>query len=113
MTAPVLWQDLRRFTAARVALGPDLPALFTRRDDTAQALQESGLAHDDPCWRLPLHDAYREWLKSDIADLNNAPANGFAVRGKKAGVRIYLALCPKRIFFCSSVMGLRSSAPSS
>jgi leucyl aminopeptidase len=27
---------------------------------------------------LPLHEAYREWLKSDIADLNNAPANGFA-----------------------------------
>ncbi|MDE1916085.1 MAG: leucyl aminopeptidase family protein [Sphingomonadales bacterium] len=64
--------------AARVALGPDLPALMTRRDATAQALIDGGLSCDDPVWRLPLHDGYREWLKSDIADLNNAPSNGFA-----------------------------------
>ncbi|WP_206241511.1 leucyl aminopeptidase family protein [Novosphingobium terrae] len=64
--------------AARVALGPDLPALMTRQDATAQALIDGGLAIDDPVWRLPLPDAYREWLKSDIADLNNSPANGFA-----------------------------------
>jgi leucyl aminopeptidase len=64
--------------AARVALGPDLPALMTRRDDTAQALIDGGIASDDPVWRLPLYDGYREWLKSDIADLNNAPVNGFA-----------------------------------
>ena len=37
-----------------------------------------GEAQDDPVWRLPLFDGYREWLKSDIADLNNAPAGGFA-----------------------------------
>ncbi len=64
--------------AARVALGPDLPALFTRRDETAAALIAGGEAQDDPVWRLPLFDGYREWLKSDIADLNNAPAGGFA-----------------------------------
>jgi len=64
--------------AARSALGPDLPALFTRTDETAQALMAAGLAHDDPCWRLPLHDAYREWLKSDIADVMNSHANAFA-----------------------------------
>ena len=64
--------------AARVALGPDLPAMFARRDDTAQALLDAGLARDDAVWRLPLPDAYREWLKSDIADMQNAPANGFA-----------------------------------
>jgi leucyl aminopeptidase len=64
--------------AARVALGPDLPALMARRDATADALIAGGIASDDPVWRLPLHDAYREWLKSDIADLNNSPANGYA-----------------------------------
>jgi len=64
--------------AARVALGPDLPAMFARRDETAHALVAAGLAADDPCWQLPLHDAYRDWLKSDVADLQNAPANGFA-----------------------------------
>ena len=64
--------------AARVALGPDLPALMTRRDETAEALLTAGKDHDDPCWRLPLHDAYREWLASDIADTNNTHATGFA-----------------------------------
>jgi len=64
--------------AARVALGPDLPALFTRTDETAAELLAAGEEHDDRCWRLPLFDGYREWLKSDIADLNNSPANGFA-----------------------------------
>jgi leucyl aminopeptidase len=77
--APELIVDFATLTgAARVALGPDLPALFTRRDETAQGLIEAGLAADDPVWRLPLFDGYREWLKSDIADLNNAPAGGFA-----------------------------------
>lgn len=64
--------------AARVAVGPDLPALMTRRDDTAEALLAAGKAYDDECWRLPLPEAYAEWLKSDIADTNNAHANGFA-----------------------------------
>ncbi|MCB2066112.1 MAG: leucyl aminopeptidase family protein [Erythrobacter sp.] len=64
--------------AARVAVGPDLPALFTRRDQTAEHLLEAGKAHDDMPWRLPLWDPYAEWLKSDIADLNNTNTNGFA-----------------------------------
>ena len=64
--------------AARVAVGPDLPALFARRDETAEALLKAGIAADDPCWRLPLHSGYREYLKSDIADLNNSSSNGFA-----------------------------------
>ncbi|MGH6785912.1 MAG: leucyl aminopeptidase family protein [Novosphingobium sp.] len=77
--APELTIDFATLTgAARVALGPDLPALFARRDDTAEALLAAGIEADDPCWRLPLHDGYREWLKSDIADLANAHANGFA-----------------------------------
>ena len=64
--------------AARVALGPDYPALMTRRDETAAALSAAGRAHDDEPWRLPLPEAYVEWLKSDIADTNNAHANAFA-----------------------------------
>jgi leucyl aminopeptidase len=64
--------------AARVALGPDLPALFAREDATAEALVAAGKAVDDPCWRLPLWDGYKEHLKSDIADLNNGGGNGMA-----------------------------------
>ena len=76
---PELVIDFATLTgAARVALGPDLPALMTRRDETAADLLEAGLDADDPCWRLPLPESYREYLNSDIADLNNSPANGFA-----------------------------------
>jgi leucyl aminopeptidase len=76
---PQLILDFATLTgAARVALGPDLPALFARSDATAEALLAAGKAHDDECWRLPLHEAYGEWLKSDIADTNNAHANAFA-----------------------------------
>ncbi|MDR2857841.1 MAG: leucyl aminopeptidase family protein [Novosphingobium sp.] len=64
--------------AARAAVGPDLPALFTRRDETAEALLKAGAASDDPCWRLPLWHGYREYLKSDIADIGNSHSNGFA-----------------------------------
>ena len=64
--------------AARVALGPDLPAMFARQSPTAMQLLEAGRQLDDPCWQLPLHEGYREYLKSDVADLQNSPANGFA-----------------------------------
>lgn len=76
---PELVIDFATLTgAARVALGPDLPALMARQDATAEALLAAGLAHDDACWRLPLPEAYTEWLKSDIADTGNAHANAFA-----------------------------------
>jgi leucyl aminopeptidase len=76
---PELIIDFATLTgAARVAVGPDLPALFARHDATADALLAAGIAQDDPCWRLPLHASYAEWLKSDIADTNNAHSNGFA-----------------------------------
>ena len=76
---PELVIDFATLTgAARVALGPDLPALMTRRDETADALIAAGKACDDEPWRLPLPEAYREWLKSDIADMNNAHGNAYA-----------------------------------
>ena len=76
---PELIIDFATLTgAARVALGPDLPALMTRRDETASELLAAGIAGDDKCWRLPLFDGYREYLKSDIADLNNTGSNGYA-----------------------------------
>ena len=77
--APELIIDFATLTgAARSALGPDLPALFARRDATAEALLAAGTGADDPCWRLPLWDGYREYLKSDIADINNSHTNGYA-----------------------------------
>ncbi len=77
--APDLIVDFATLTgAARVALGPDLPALMARRDETADAFLAAGKAHDDAAWRLPLPEAYREYLASDVADMANSAANPFA-----------------------------------
>ncbi len=76
---PGLILDFATLTgAARVALGPDLPPLFTDDDGLAAELLAAGDALDDPLWRLPLWDGYDEMLKSDIADMVNAPDGGFA-----------------------------------
>lgn len=76
---PELVIDFATLTgAARVALGPDLPALFTNDDALADALIAAGKDRDDPLWRMPLWDAYSDMLKSDIADLNNSANGPFA-----------------------------------
>jgi leucyl aminopeptidase len=64
--------------AARVALGPDLPALFCTNDDMAERILTSGRAVQDPLWRLPLHDGYDNWLDSPTADLNTVSSKPFA-----------------------------------
>jgi len=64
--------------AARTALGPDLPALFTRHDDVAETLLKAGRDQQDPVWRLPLWMPYRRLLDSKIADINNASDSPFA-----------------------------------
>ncbi|MEW6575605.1 MAG: leucyl aminopeptidase family protein [Pseudomonadota bacterium] len=63
--------------AARVALGPDLPALFANDDELADALLAAGKDVADPLWRLPLWKPYADMLDSDIADTANA-GGGFA-----------------------------------
>jgi leucyl aminopeptidase len=57
--------------AARVALGPDLPAFFTDDDALANELMASGAAENDPVWRLPLWRPYEAMLESKVADTNN------------------------------------------
>lgn len=76
---PGLILDFATLTgAARVALGPDLPALFANEDGLAAAMLDAGDGVTDPLWRLPLWDGYDEMLKSDIADMVNAPDGPFA-----------------------------------
>lgn len=71
---PELILDFATLTgAARVALGPDLPALFASDDTLAEALLSAGTEVADPAWRMPLWDGYDEMLASDIADLGNVP----------------------------------------
>jgi len=57
--------------AARTALGTDLPALFSNHDNLAHDVIKQGEKNSDPMWRLPLFEAYREYLNSPIADINN------------------------------------------
>ncbi len=76
---PELMIDFATLTgAARVALGPDLPALFSRDDRLADELLAAGRRCGDPLWRMPLHDGYATDLKSEIADLNNIAPHAFA-----------------------------------
>ena len=72
-TPPALLIDLATLTgAARTALGPDLPALFSNHDGWAEALLAQARSQADPLWRLPLWAPYRRMLRSDQADLLNA-----------------------------------------
>jgi leucyl aminopeptidase len=69
---PQFIADIATLTgAARVALGPELPALFCNDDALAAGLQASGAAEDDPLWRMPLYRPYRRNLDSKVADINN------------------------------------------
>jgi leucyl aminopeptidase len=58
--------------AARIALGPDLPALFSNNDTLANQWLQAGDATRDPLWRMPLWRPYLRYLNSGIADLANS-----------------------------------------
>lgn len=76
---PALIVDCATLTgAARVALGPDMPALFTNDDKVADALMAASRSESDPIWRLPLWPGYRATLDSKVADLNNISDGPFA-----------------------------------
>jgi leucyl aminopeptidase len=76
---PELIVDFATLTgAARVALGPDLPATFANRDELAGELDAASCEAEDPIWRMPLWDAYDEMLKSDVADFANAANSSMA-----------------------------------
>ena len=82
-STPELIVDFATLTgAARVALGPDLPAAFTGDDALAEALARFSASEADPSWRMPLWQPYRSMLDSKVADLNNvgtAPLAGAIV----------------------------------
>ncbi|MGG5821394.1 leucyl aminopeptidase family protein [Falsiroseomonas sp. HW251] len=76
---PELLLDCATLTgAARVALGPDLPALFSNDDGIAEALLRAGSQRNDPVWRLPLQGTYDSWLDSPVADMNNVSSKPMA-----------------------------------
>jgi leucyl aminopeptidase len=75
---PDLMIDFATLTgAARVALGTELPALFTNSDRVAAGLLAGAACTHDPLWRMPLHTPYRSMLNSTIADIANAASAPF------------------------------------
>ena len=69
---PALIADFATLTgAARVALGPDVPAFFTDDDALAGELMNCAASENDPLWRLPLWRPYEAMLESKVADINN------------------------------------------
>ena len=76
---PELIVDFATLTgAARVALGPDLPAFFANSDDLAGPIEQAGRDFEDPVWRMPLWEPYDDLLKSDVADFANASSSPMA-----------------------------------
>jgi leucyl aminopeptidase len=74
---PALIVDFATLTgAARVALGPDLPAFFTDDEALAHEIAGSAAAENDPLWRMPLWRPYQAMLDSKIADTNNVSGGG-------------------------------------
>jgi len=57
--------------AARIALGADLPPLFSNREDVARDIMKAGGEEEDPLWTMPLYQPYRKQIESPIADLSN------------------------------------------
>ncbi len=79
--APAVTLDFATLTgAARIALGPELPPLYTDDEALAGDLLEASRAVGDPLWRMPLWPGYRAALEAEIADLRNDPA-GWAQAG--------------------------------
>jgi leucyl aminopeptidase len=64
--------------AARIALGPDLPALFANDETLAADYLAAGVRARDPLWRMPLWRPYLSYLKSNIADIANSGGSRMA-----------------------------------
>jgi leucyl aminopeptidase len=77
--APQLVVTMATLTgAARVALGPELPAYFCDDPAFVTGLEAAATEVYDPVWRLPLWKPYDPWLASKVADLNHISQNAFA-----------------------------------
>lgn len=70
--APDLMIDFATLTgAARVALGTELPAMFSNDETVAAGIADAGRDVHDEVWRMPLHAPYRELIESKVADIMN------------------------------------------
>ena len=76
---PALVMDFATLTgAARIALGPDLPALYSNDDAVADAWLAAAARVRDPMWRMPLWRPYLRYLTSHVADIANGSSTRMA-----------------------------------
>lgn len=72
--SPELLIDFSTLTGAmRIALGTELPGFFSTNEQVALELTQAGKRVDDPVWRMPLYQPYKDLFKSEIADMTNCP----------------------------------------
>ena len=77
--APDLMIDFATLTgAARIALGTDLPAMFSNDETVAAGIAEAGRDVHDEVWRMPLHAPYRALIESRVADIMNGSSQPYA-----------------------------------
>lgn len=75
---PDLIVDFATLTgAARVAVGTEIPALFSNSDELIAGLQSASKTSGELIWPLPLHHAYRYQMDSDVADIVNSSSEGY------------------------------------
>ena len=75
---PDLMLDFATLTgAARVALGTDLPAMFSNDEAVAAGIADAGRDVHDEVWRMPLHAPYRELIESRVADIMNGASQPY------------------------------------
>ena len=72
--------DVATLTGAmKVALGMRTGAIMASEDDLAERVSRAGAAAGERWWRLPLPDDLRPEVRSDIADLRQAPKGPGAI----------------------------------
>ncbi|MCF6188952.1 MAG: leucyl aminopeptidase family protein [Cocleimonas sp.] len=77
-TEPDLILDFATLTgAARVAVGTEIPALFSNSNQLSLDIQNAAENTGEMVWPLPLHQGYRHELDSPVADLVNSSPNGY------------------------------------
>ena len=77
-TSPDLIIDFATLTgAARVAMGTEIPALFSNSERLLEGLQKASKSSGELIWPLPLHHGYRYQMNSDVADIVNSSSEGY------------------------------------
>jgi leucyl aminopeptidase len=70
---PEIIIDMATLTgAANIALGPEIPAMYTPQEKIANEILIISQQQQDPVWQMPLYKPYRRYLESCIADILNA-----------------------------------------